>query len=142
MFYNVPEYSTILKWTTMFLLELVLKKIHRDSFEFKLCKNIRLFIRMKRNIRIEYSFSYRYDPNKSNCVFLLVSNEYDNSFSRIKNTNLNKIHLFLFCVDRYELVIGSIQGPLFVKLERVGSEAAIPVTYWSGLNVLVFIIYY
>ena len=77
LFYNVPEYSTILKWTTMFLLELVLKKIHRDSLEFKLCKNIRLFIRMKRNIRIEYSFSYRYDPNKSNCVFLLVSNEYE-----------------------------------------------------------------
>ena len=27
------------------------------------CKNIRLIIRLKRNIRIDYSFSYRGDPN-------------------------------------------------------------------------------
>ena len=28
-----------------------------------LCKNIRLIIRLKRNIRIDYSFSYKGDPN-------------------------------------------------------------------------------
>ena len=28
-----------------------------------LCKNIRLIIRLKRNIRIDYSFSYKSDPN-------------------------------------------------------------------------------
>ena len=30
---------------------------------FELCENIRVFIRLKRNIRIDYSFFYKYDPN-------------------------------------------------------------------------------
>ena len=44
-------------WNGMFLDSMGLNK----SLDF--CKNIRLIIRLKRNIRIDYSFSYKGDPN-------------------------------------------------------------------------------
>ena len=44
-------------WNGTFLDSMGLNK----SLDF--CKNIRLIIRLKRNIRIDYSFSYRGDPN-------------------------------------------------------------------------------
>ena len=51
--YPTPQNS----WNVKFLDSKGLNK----SLDF--CKNIRLIIRLKRNIRIDYSFSYRGDPN-------------------------------------------------------------------------------
>ena len=51
--YPTPQNS----WNVKFLDSKGLNK------SLDLCKNIRLIIRLKRNIRIDYSFSYKSDPN-------------------------------------------------------------------------------
>ena len=51
--YPTPQNS----WNVKFLDSKGLNK------SLDLCKNIRLIIRLKRNIRIDYSFSYKGDPN-------------------------------------------------------------------------------